>query len=194
MSLCRIAACAVRGVTPPLLSNVPKVCRMACTSSVRPRSSRFSIPARARSRFKMRTSWPGIRKTAVCAGSLTGIGTPFLSAAASHRVDSTNAHSARSTISLWPHLSERSNFRAAGSGISPTMTGVSDGNGLFGRDRVSLPGLSGRESPLLLKGSLHNSIQHELNCDGFSRRSKKAGRFLSNSRLSSKRFKNCIES
>ena len=29
-------ACAVRGVTPFLLKRVPKVCRMACTSTVRP--------------------------------------------------------------------------------------------------------------------------------------------------------------
>src|SRR5688500_5674988 len=43
MSECRIAACAVRGAVPVLLSRVPNVVRMAWTSTVRPRSSRLGM-------------------------------------------------------------------------------------------------------------------------------------------------------
>nr|WP_231954100.1 hypothetical protein [Pirellulimonas nuda] len=69
---CRRAAWAVRGATPPADSMVPKECRKECTSSVRPRSSAFLMPAAFRSRSKILISCDGTSNTGVVGGKVAG--------------------------------------------------------------------------------------------------------------------------
>ena len=67
----------MRGATPALLKCVPNVCRNAWMSSVRPRSSTFSMPAALRSRSKIRINPLGTLNNGRLAGSRVGIGSPL---------------------------------------------------------------------------------------------------------------------
>ncbi len=70
-----MAACAVGGATLPFDKSVPNECRSACTSIVRPRSSRLGMPASFKSRSRIRTKSFGTLNSFVSASSASGCGT-----------------------------------------------------------------------------------------------------------------------